>query len=172
MRIEEGLTEWLTPSLVVDANGIKAKTKSVSELCRIYGTIDYDYQSVNPVVPDDSVDFPPGAPKYEESEDALLIRCATTLRRILENSNGESFVLVSHAACDQALAFFLEGAASPAESKLGPWPLGGITKYSRPINCDGSYGQWQLEKYAVTSHMPGKYKPGVQHKSLPSFAKS
>lgn len=169
VRIEEGLTEWLIPSLLTDASGAKTSPKSVPELAVVYGTIDDSYKSVNPVALDDATDVPEGAPKFVESEEALLKRCATTLQRILDNSNGASIALVSHAPCDQSLAFYLEGTRSPAESQLGPWPLGGITKFSRSINGDSSYGEWKLEKYGETSHMPGNYKPGVKHWSLPSF---
>ncbi|KAI2511346.1 26S Proteasome non-ATPase regulatory subunit [Fragilaria crotonensis] len=169
VRIEEGLTEWLIPSLLVDASGVKTNPRSVRDLAVVYGTIDDDYESVNPVAPDDATDVPVGVPKFVESEEALIKRCAMTLQKILDHSNGASIALVSHAPCDQSLAFFLEGAASPAESKLGPWPLGGITKFSRSINKDGSYGEWVLEKYGDTAHMPGKYKPGIKHWSLPSF---
>ena len=169
VRIEEGLTEWLIPSLLVDRSGVKTNPRTVPELAVVYGTIDDNYKSVNPVVPDDATDVPEGAPKFVETEEALLKRCATTMQRILDDSNGASIAIVSHAPCDQSLAFFLEGASSPAESTLGPWPLGGITKFSRTVHDDGSYGKWTLEKYGDTSHMPGKYKPGTKHWSLPSF---
>jgi broad specificity phosphatase PhoE len=169
VRIEEGLTEWLIPSLLVDPSGIKTNPRSVAELAVVYGTIDDTYESVNPVVPDDATEVPEGAPKFVESEEALMKRCATTLQRILENSNGESIAIVSHAPCDQSIAFCLEGASSPAESKLSPWPLGGITKFSRVLNSDGSLGGWTLEKYGDTAHLAGKYKAGIKKWSLPSF---
>jgi hypothetical protein len=162
----EGLWEWLVPSLLVEPNGIKTEPRSARDLASVYGTIDDSYKSINPVVPDDAVDAPEGSPHFIESEEALLRRCATTIQRILDASHGESIAIVSHAPCDQAIAYYLEGAPTTAQSKLGPWPLGGITKFSRV----GS-GIWTMEFYGNTDHMPGKYKPGIKQWSLPCLAK-
>jgi len=167
--IEEGLTEWQIPSLLVDPNGVRTHPKQLHELAEAYGTIDLSYQSLNPASADDDVDIPIGAPHFEESEEALLERCAITLKRILEHSKGESLAIVSHAPCDQALALFLEG-KSPSNSKLGPWPLGGITIFSRTINNNGTFGEWDLQLYGNTEHMPGKYKTGLKFWSLPCLA--
>jgi broad specificity phosphatase PhoE len=148
--------------------------KTVAELANMYGTIDDTYESLNPVVSNgDVADVPEGSPKYEESEDALLKRCAKTVELLLQehSANGDSFAIVSHAPCDQAVAIHLEGATSTAESLLGPWPLGGITKFSRILGVDGRHGEWTLEKYADTEHMPGKYKPGIKEWSLPCLSK-
>ena len=154
------------PSLLVEPNGIKTEPKSVDELATVYGTIDESYVSVNPMVPDDATDVPEGSPHFVETEEALLKRCATTMQRILDASNGENFAIVSHAPCDQAIAYYLEGATSTAESALGPWPLGGITKFSRV----GNDGSWTIEMYGDTEHMPGKYKAGLKEWSLPCLA--
>jgi hypothetical protein len=167
VRIEEGLTEWQIPSLLVDPNGTKTFPQKAENLAQVYGTIDTAYQSVNPHASDDAVDFPEGAPHFQETEEALLLRCATTLTRILEHSDGESLAIVSHAPCDQAMALFLE-AKGVSDSKLGPWPLGGITMFSRVVNDNTtgsqnySYGEWELEFYGNTDHMPGKYKAGLK----------
>ena len=164
VRIEEGLTEWQIPSLLVDLTGTKTSPQKAKELAQVYGTIDTSYQSVNPHASDDAVvDVPEGAPHFQETEEALLLRCATTLTRILEHSNGESLAIVSHAPCDQALALHLE-AKNVSDSKLGPWPLGGITMFSRVVNDNttGSYGEWELKFYGNTDHMPGKYKAGLK----------
>ena len=159
--VEEGLTEWQISSLLVDKKGIKTNPKLTDELASVYGTIDLDYQSLNPVSTTEE-NVPIGSPHYPESEQGLLKRCSTTLERILEFSVGQSFVIVSHAPCDQALAINLEGTASDAsKSKLGPWPLGGITKFSRTIDGD-NYGAWNLDFYGDTEHMPGKYKAGLK----------
>ena len=161
--VEEGLTEWQISSLLVDKRGTKTNPKSTDELASVYGTIDLDYQSLNPVSTTED-NFPVATPYYPESEHDLLKRCSTTLERILEFSVGKSFVIVSHAPCDQALAINLERTATasdPSKSKLGPWPLGGITKFSRTID-DDSYGAWNLDFYGDTEHMPGKYKAGLK----------
>lgn len=103
-----------------------------------------------------------------ETEQALLDRCATTLDRILEFTPGENFAIVSHAPCAQALALHLEGKGID-NSRLGAWPLGGVSKFSRMVysnnNCsdgDISYGLWAMEFYGDTEHMPGKYQVGAK----------
>mmetsp|Transcript_7722 Transcript_7722/g.11100 ORF Transcript_7722/g.11100 Transcript_7722/m.11100 type:complete len:255 (+) Transcript_7722:134-898(+) len=168
--IEDGLWEWLTPSLLVEPNGVKTEPKSAVDLSHAYGTIDTAYESVNPIAPDGATDVPEGAPHFPEDEKALFKRCATTISRLLDASNGESMAIVSHAPCDQAMAFYLEGAASPAESKLTPWPLGGITMFARTKDENGDLGPWVMELYGDTEHMPGKYKPGIKEWSLPCLA--
>ena len=138
-----------------------------------------NYESVNPVAPDDAEEkeIPKGAPHFIETEEDLLVRCATTLDRILElhssqvDGNGcDNVAIVSHAPCAQAIALHLEG-RGVEKSKLGPWPLGGITKFSRtvtasPSGVDGqqtvSYGDWNMEFYGDTEHMPGKYQVGMK----------
>jgi len=221
LRLEEGLWEWLIPSLLVTkADGIKTNPRHVTVLNedlqkleekRVAGhpsaTIAVDYQSVNPY--DDSGDVgivcvPPREntttanatadggtpPLWTESEADLLARCETTLSRLLDlhQTDAQSFCIVSHAPCDQAMAFFLEQRCScastvpietPKDSKLNPWPLGGITVFSRPIvyeHEDGSntatgFGDWTMELYGNTEHMPGAYKTGLKEWSLPCFAK-
>jgi len=163
VRIEEGLTEWLIPSLLVEQNGKKTEPKSVTQLHEMYDTIDTSYQFVNPVICDDAAQIPKGAPHFPESEENLLARAALTLNRLLEKNADKSLCIVSHAPTDQALALFLEG-ADPSESKLGPWPLGGITKFSRTGDL------WTMCYYGKTDHMPGEYKPGVKHWSLPCLS--
>mmetsp|Transcript_87612 Transcript_87612/g.131393 ORF Transcript_87612/g.131393 Transcript_87612/m.131393 type:complete len:254 (-) Transcript_87612:452-1213(-) len=167
VRIEGGLTEWQIPSLLVDKEGVRTYPKDAKQLAETYDTIDLSYESVNPPSLEGVEEVTDGAPKFEESEQDLMKRCSKTLEGILKLSNGESFVLVSHAPCDQALALHLEG-KGPSDSKLGPWPLGGITKFSRCVNDDGSFGEWELDFYGETEHhMPGKYKPGIKAWSLP-----
>ena len=129
------------------------------------------------MAPDNAENIPKGAPHYIETEDDLLVRCATTLDRILElhssSSNSgrkdNSVAIVSHAPCAQAIALHLEGKGID-NSKLGPWPLGGITKFSRTVTTssaqDGvatsSYGDWKMDCYGDTEHMPGKYQVGMK----------
>jgi broad specificity phosphatase PhoE len=177
LKIEEGLTEWFIPSLLVDSDGVQTYPKPISELFQKYGTIDCNYKSCNAFTKDFGIaeatatqqEHP--SPFRAETEDDLLKRCATTLQRLLNEVTvlNESFVIVSHAPCDQALAFYLEGSASPAESDMGPWPLGGVTKFSRNVLSDGTFSEWSLEFYGRTSHMPGDYQSGMKHWSLPSF---
>ena len=152
--IEEGLTEWQVPSLLVDPSGTRTYPKSAQELAELFDTVDVSYQSVNPS------DGSEGSPSFPESEEQLLARCAKTIRKILDQSAG-NVGIVSHAPCDQSIAYFLEGAASVNESALGPWALGGVTKFT------GN----KLTMYSDTSHMPGIYQPGIKKWSLPCLDK-
>jgi broad specificity phosphatase PhoE len=154
VRVEEGLTEWQIPSLLVDEDGVLTRPKSAIELADLYDTIDTSYSSVNPT--NGSV----ASPKFPETEQDLLERCKKTMHEILaSHANDDSICIVSHAPCDQAIAYYLEGAESIETSQLRAWPLGGITKFTGLT----------MVMYGDTSHMPGMYKAGVKHWSLSLF---
>ena len=161
LRIEDGLTEWKQPSLLVEPNGTRTYPKSVQEHSQRFPIIDTDYKSQNPVANDDNW----------EDEEALYQRCATTLDKILDLEHGNNFVLVSHAPCDIAMAGYLEG-KQLKDSTLPPLALGGITRFSRVVQSDGTSGEWKMESYGSTDHMPGEYKDGLKHWTLPSLAKT
>ena len=171
IRIEDGLIEWLTPSLTVEPDGTRLQPRTVRELVGMTFTeIDVQYQSVNPIIATDSSDLYDGAPYFFESEDYLVNkRAKVTMERIIQHSNGENICIVSHTPCAQAMALYLEGAASLGESKIGPWPLGGITMFVKDMTMDSG---WKLEMYADCSHMPGEYKNGLKPWSLPCLTKS
>ncbi|KAL3786652.1 hypothetical protein HJC23_006848 [Cyclotella cryptica] len=169
IRIEDGLVEWLTPSLTVEPDGTRLKPRTVQHLIDMTFTeIDADYKSVNPIATDPN-NVPEGAPYFFETEEYLMIRAKVTMERILKDADGKNICIVSHTPCAQAMALYLEDAATLEESKLGPWPLGGITVFSKDTNCDN--GKWELEMYADTSHMPGEYKNGLKEWSLPCLSK-
>jgi phosphohistidine phosphatase SixA len=181
VRIEEGLYEWLVPSLLVTPDGKRTYPRSVQETAKLLSTIDTTYTSVNTLADnnnDNGVIHPPnGAPHFPESESALLERSAVTLERLLKNhssssslssssSSSNSIAIVSHAPVDQAMAFWMEGATSTGTSTLKSWPLGGITCFSRDSTDPSS--PWKLEYYGETQHhMPDEYQSGLKHWSLP-----
>jgi len=214
LRLEEGLWEWLIPSLLVTkVDGIKTNPRPLpvlkEDLLNLEevrypkaATINIDFESVNPY--DDSGDvgivcvperksknnISLGAngrtPLWIESESDLLDRCETTLSRLIElhNNDAQSMCIVSHAPCDQAMAYYLEKQQSrtiesPKDSKLSPWPLGGITVFSRSVlygdddsaESPTGFGEWTMELYGNTEHMPGEYKTGLKEWSLPCFSK-
>jgi len=235
LRMEEGLWEWLIPSLLVTkADGIKTNPRPLEVLkedlikleenralqsSAATATIAIEYQSVNPY--DDSGDINAGIvcvperekkstnggtiagiisgatggkpPTWTESEEHLLLRCETTLSRLLDlhQTDAKSICIVSHAPCDQAMAFYLEKQEqsstieTPGDSKLTPWPLGGITVFSRSVlygdhdegeagtsdQAPTRFGNWTMELYGNTEHMPGDYKAGLKEWSLPCFSK-
>ncbi len=174
VRIEEGLTEWQQKSLLVEPNGIITYPNSKDELSADLKDVDLNYESVNPQAscspPKD--DEPSEDSFVEESEEELFQRCSTTVDRILMERarDGESFVIVSHAPCDQSMAVYFEG-KTLSTSALSAWPLGGITRFSRVLYHDGSFGKWEMEMYGNTEHMPGEYQPGLKAWSLPLLAK-
>jgi len=174
VRIEEGLYEWMTPSLLVEPNGIRTRPRSLDQLIQLFPhesvTIDPTYQSVNPIVEEKEGQNYEGAPQFEETEEALLKRCATTLDRILAQVGDRDIAIVSHAPCDQAFALSLEG-RGVANTKLGAWPLGGITCFSRTITVgEESTSAWTMDQYGDTTHMPGPYQAGLKEWSLPCVA--
>jgi len=167
VRVEDGLIEWLTPSLTVEPDGSRLSPRTVQQLIDMTFTeIDPDYKSVNPLATDPN-NVSEGAPYFFESEEYLMTRARVTMDRILENADGKNFCIVSHTPTAQAMALYLEGAASLEESKLGPWPLGGITLFTR----DEGEEKWNMEMYADCSHMPGEYKNGLKEWSLPCLTK-
>ncbi len=170
IKIEDGLIEWLTPSLTVEPDGSRLKPRTVQQLMDMTFTeIDPDYKSVNPIAIDPS-DSPVGAPYFFESEEDLMVRARVTMERLIIDAKGRNICIVSHTPCAQAMAVYLENANSLAESTIGPWPLGGITTFSR-ISENGDSGKWKLDMYADCSHMPGEYRKGLKEWSLPSLSK-
>eukprot|EP00985_Skeletonema_marinoi_P028779 scaffold25996_cov201-Skeletonema_marinoi.AAC.9 len=166
--VEDGLVEWLTPSLTVQPDGTRLQIRSVQDrIDMTFDEIDPNYKSVNPIAWDPN-NVPDGAPYFFESEEYLIEkRTKVTMKKILEHANGKNICIVSHVPCAQAMALYLEGAPSIEESKIGPWPLGGITMFTREEGSE----RWNLDMYADCSHMPGEYKNGLKEWSLPSLTK-
>jgi len=168
VKVEEGLTEWQVPSLLVDPEGKRTQPRILNELVDIFDNLDESYESVNPQGPDreSSEEAVQGSPRFPETEDQLHERCKTSIDKILNKIENDSVAIVSHAPCLQHLALALDGSPSPAASSLGAWSLGGITHFSR---LPGET-KWTLRSYSSTSHMPGEFRDGELGKwSLPSF---
>ena len=205
IRVEPGTTEWQVPSLLVDKGGERTHPRSTEELVKLFpDTIDREYRSINPEGPDRTTSNEEGddeqaicdtsstyPPRFPETEEQLHRRCQCTIQRILADVGDiDSFVIVGHAPCVQSMALALMGGGKPEDCpELGPWSLGGMTLFSRPIGTDrsgivrpvDSEGEtkgnvnsdtckWTLDLYSDTSHMPGEYKDGKLGRwSLPSF---
>lgn len=158
----------LLMQLTVEPDGSRLRPRTVQQLIDMTFTeIDPNYQSVNPIANDPN-DVPDGAPYFFESEEYLMKRCRVTMDKLLKDANGANICIVSHTPCAQAMALYLEDAPSLRESKLGPWPLGGVTLFTK--DSDDKSGAWKLEMYADTSHMPGEYKKGLKAWSLPCLS--
>ena len=157
MYVEDGLYEYLIPSLLVDRSGTRTYPRSVNELKTLFDNIDDSYEAKNPITSE----------MFPETESSLIERCRRTLNSVLEHSAGENIVIVAHAPCVQALAFVMEGVESFEQSNLSKWPLGGISRFSRDLKSS----EWQMDFYGVVEHMPGQYKSGMGLWSLPCFDK-
>ena len=165
--------------LTVEPDGSRLNPRTTQQLIDMTFTeIDPTYQSVNPLsssdpttINDNNDDESP--PYFFESEEYLMKRCRKTMDGILAHANGSNLCIVSHTPCAQAMALYLEGAPTLEESQLGPWPLGGVTLFTRELDGDNDNdGKWKLEMYADTEHMPGEYKKGLKPWSLPCLSKS
>jgi broad specificity phosphatase PhoE len=169
VKIEEGLTEWQIPSLLVTPDGTKTEPRTVAQLAKLFpNIIDSSYTSVNPFQDD----------WFPESQDRLLQRCGKTLQALLllqqqasssgneEADHNNIMILVSHAPCDQALALYLEGNwTSPEQSHLTAWPLGGITKFTARASSiiegttnhdeatSHNKNKWTMEWYGDSQHV-------------------
>ena len=57
IRVEDGLIEWLTPSLTVEPDGTRLNPRSVKQLREdmMFVEIDPSYRSVNPLATEDEV---------------------------------------------------------------------------------------------------------------------
>jgi len=158
LNVEEGLYEYLIPSLLIDRSETRTYPRSVDELKLIFDNIDSSYEKSVEITPE----------MFPEDEEKLIKRCRNTLNGILNDASGENIAIVAHAPCVQALAFVLEGVDTTEESKLEKWPLGGITRFSRDVGGDG---KWQMDFYGLTQHLPDEYKLGLGLWSLPCFDK-
>jgi len=71
-RIEEGLTEWQVPSLLVDEDSKKTNPRTPKQLQELFpDTIDLSYNSINPQLPDDTPreKMAKGSVLFPETED-------------------------------------------------------------------------------------------------------
>jgi broad specificity phosphatase PhoE len=170
LKVEQGMTEWQVPSLLVTPEGGRTTPRTLQELTKEFDSVDETYTSLNPQGPDrETGEAVIGTPSFPETEEELYARCRMTLHKMLHHvGDTDSIAIVSHAPCCQSTALALEGADSPAQIQLGPWSLGGVTHFSRPVGSE----KWTLRSYSGTSHMPGEYKYGkLGQWSLPSFVK-
>ena len=95
--IEEGLVEWLDPSLTVEPDGTRLQPRTVQQLVDMtFVEIDQEYKSKNPIATDPN-NMPDGAPYFFESEEYLIEkRAKVTMERIIEHANGKNICIVSH----------------------------------------------------------------------------
>lgn len=186
--VEDGLTEWLTPSLVGEEEYIPKLPQALIDRYG-YDTIDPTYTSVNPYygvapqAPAVAVSNGGTAPRFPEDERELLKRMQTTIEALLgQVGQTQHLMIVSHAPCNLGVALALEGCTeSPTSSQLIPWPLGGLTQFVKPVSSveteDKSAEQkgklvtdFALQLNGDTDHMPGEYAAGFQAWTLPCLS--
>ena len=156
VNVEEGLYEYMQPSLLIDRAGVRTYPRSVDQLAEIFDNLlDTTYEKALEITEE----------MFPEDEEKLIARCTKTLDGILKHANGESLAIVLHAPCYQSVAFALEG-VELKDSKVGKLAQGGITRFSKASDSD----QWNMDYYGVTDHMPGDYKAGMGIWSLPCFS--
>ena len=159
LKIEDGLTEWLTPSLVGGpgsrAPGPHTPLTPAQHAEEGRPNIDTEYASVS-------------AASFPEDEDSLKARCAATLSDLFQAgviSPGSSTLIVSHAPVLLALALALTPALSPP-----PWPLGGVSSFDTQNDIlNLAEGVWQSDLVVSTSHLSGPASNGIQSWTLPSL---
>jgi len=162
VSIECGIMEWMTSDLIGED---RYTPRTVYELRKLYDTVDTKYKSVlGPRYFED---------RWEDEQD-LYMRAMHVMRRLIRDARGDSILICSHAPCAQALALALETRRgmrpNPSKSKIGAWPLGGITMFSREFDeLTGQYSEWKMELLCDTNHMPGAYRGGMMAWSLPDF---
>ncbi len=111
--IEDGLTEWLTESLVGKDN---YTPPSPTSLKKTFKNIDVSYKSFL-------------HPTFPESEPELLVRMKHVVDGLCKKYKGKNLLLVSHAPCDLAIALALSN-GTPEKHDLDPYPLGGVFQFT------------------------------------------
>jgi len=153
VNIEEGLTEWQCPELI--GGDSPYQPPSVVHLIERFPELNGKYESITKPVP-------------FETEQEMAGRVGRVARILADSVFPSNILLVSHAPCNIGMGLGFEGVAwenGRRDSKLKPWPLGGLTQFRR-----GALGaQWDMVKCVSTDHLSGPWKEGKQAWTLPSL---
>jgi broad specificity phosphatase PhoE len=164
VNVEQGCSEWYSPSLVSPDNYIPPPQDSEDWYADLpQGMIDKSYASIFPV------------PTFEESEEALITRCDAVVRRLASLHYDKDIVLISHAPCLLAFALSLSG-ETPEKSTIRPWVLGGVTSFVRRRANEDDQGdddrwEWDIELDQHVGHLTGDAAKGIQAWTLPCLEK-
>jgi broad specificity phosphatase PhoE len=162
VNIEDGITEWQTPSLVGREEAPPYEPPSLLDLIERFPEINAKYAAITKPTP-------------FETEDQMVKRVGR-IAQILANSVFPSnLLIVTHAPCAIGISLSFEGLADldaserKRETKLKPsgWPLGGLTEFTRTSSC--SSAKWELALCQSTQHLSGLWKEGKQAWTLPSL---
>ena len=162
--IEDGISEWVTPDLLGKDRYVP---RSVFELHYLFPYVSKNYRSVLTTH---------NMQHLWEDETDLYERSQEIINRLVESAGGQSILICTHAPCAQAVALAMDVNANmdPSQSQIPPWPLGGLTMFSRELNTDiGEWSDWTPELMCNTEHMPpGEYRKGAKAWSLPGFVRA
>ncbi len=103
-----------------------------------------------------------------ETEQEMVARVGRVARILADSLFPSNLLLVSHAPCNIGVALGFEGLPwekASAESRLRPWPLGGLTQFRRAALGD----KWDMVRCVSTDHLSGPWKEGKQAWTLPSL---
>lgn len=152
VNIEEGITEWQSPGLI--GGQTPYKPPSVIHLLERFPEINARYESIT-------------KPEPFETEQEMVERTGRVARILADSLFPSSILIVSHAPCNIGISLSFEGLGEGrrSESKVRPWPLGGLTQFTR--NAISS--PWSMIKSGSTDHLSGTWKEGRQAWTLPSL---
>lgn len=152
VNIEDGITEWQTPALIGGDSPYQPPT--VVDLIGRFPEINAKYESIT-------------KPSPFETEEELVKRTGRIAGILADSVFPSNLLIVSHAPCSLGISLTFEGLdlKRKQESKLKPWPLGGLTQFTRDkVECP-----WTMELCNSTQHLSGHWKEGVQAWTLPSL---
>ncbi|QDZ18581.1 hypothetical protein A3770_02p10990 [Chloropicon primus] len=157
VNVEEGITEWQCPELVGGGDRPPYRPPALVDLVERFPEIHPKYESIV-------------RPQPFETEEDLVKRTGRVARILADSCFPSDVLLVSHAPCSVGMSLGFEGldlARAKGESKLEPWPLGGVTQFTR-----GSIGEpWTMAMACSTSHLSAPWREGKQRWTLPSLRK-
>ena len=155
LAVEDGITEWQSPELVGGENPYKPP--SLIDLLENFPEINPKWE-------------PMCRPEPFETEEEMCTRAARVARILADSCFPSDVLIVSHAPCNIAIGLGLEGLdlkEARGRTKIEPWPLGGLTRFTR--DSVGESSRWELAESCATGHLSGHWREGKQRWTLPAL---
>jgi len=155
VNVEDGITEWQSPELVGGENPYKPP--SLIDLLENFPEINPKWE-------------PMCRPEPFETEEEMCTRAARVARILADSCFPSDVLIVSHAPCNIAIGLGLEGLdlkEARGRTKIEPWPLGGLTRFTR--DSVGESSRWELAESCATGHLSGHWREGKQRWTLPAL---
>ena len=156
VNLEDGITEWQTPSLV--GKEAPYQPPSLVHLIERFPEINAKYATITKPTP-------------FETEEEMVRRTGRIAQILADSVFPSNLLIVTHAPCALGISLCFEGLAESEmsqwkkETKLKPWPLGGLTQFTR----SSTESPWVLALCQSTQHLTGPWKEGKQAWTLPSL---